>query len=120
MITFLDFLVKERLIESYYLPRGLPPFFPAGEGKLGGRKTSFCYPVEITLRHELVKKFYSFSTPGKYHFMSKRKLATFANVKIGARGVVVVSSPRLRRLCTAKELIVLGEGGLVVGVVFIS
>jgi len=120
IIVFLDFLTRERLIESYFLPKGLPPFYPAGTGALGGARTSFCYPVEVTLRHEFIKSFYSFSTPGKYHFMSGRELARFADKKIGARGVVVVSSPRLGRLCNARELISIGEGGLVVGVIFIS
>src|ERR1700722_6485795 len=121
VLTFLDFVVRERLVESYRLIRSLPAFraFGASPG-LRGRHTSFCYPVEITLKHELVKKIYSVSTPGKYHYMSKRKLAQYIERRIGARGVVIVSSPRLGRLCNAKELIALGEGGLVVCVVFIS
>jgi len=60
---------------------------------------------------------YSVSTPGKYISMSAERLRLYTFNATGANGVVICSSSKLGGLCTSKELIALGEGGLVICVV---
>ena len=88
--------------------------------KLGKKNSPYYTPVEIRLKHELVKGIKTVSKPGKYISLSAQNLFTYATREAGASGVVVCSSSKFKGLCTAKELIAAGEGGLIVCVVRIT
>lgn len=88
--------------------------------KLGKKGSAYHVPVELRLKHELVKGIKTVSKPGKYISLSAQNLLTYATREAGASGVVICSSSKFKGLCTAKELIAAGEGGLVVCVVRIT
>lgn len=117
VLTFLNFLLKEKLIEDYRFLGKRPDLDNPSGVKLGKKQSPYYCPIEIRLKHDLVKGIFSVSTPGKYDFMNAHRLRLYAEIGTGAGGVVVCSSAKLGRLCTARELIVQGEGALVVCVV---
>jgi ribosomal protein S8 len=119
-LTFLSVLLKEKLIEDFSFVSRPPLMFKGCGIKLGKKSSPYYVPIEIRMKHELVKSVYSVSTPGKQDFMSAERLRMFSTRMTGGGGVVICSSSRLRRLCTASELTALGEGGLVLCVVKIS
>jgi ribosomal protein S8 len=122
IFTFIKFLLKEKLIESYRLigdPKPVVMYKRCGI-KLGKKGSRYYVPIELHLRHELVTKIFPVSTPGKYEPRGARELLTYTYQNAGAQGVVICSSSRLGGLCTANQLIALGEGGLVVCVVKIT
>lgn len=77
-------------------------------------------PYELKLKHELVRGIYLSSSPGNYINLNAAKLRAYTYRNIGAAGVVICTSARLKGLCTSKELISLGEGGTVICVVRIT
>jgi len=116
IFTFINYLLKEKLIEDYRFT-GRVPDFSDHALKLGKTRSPYYYPIEIRLKHELVKGIFSVSTPGKPDFMNFRALNIYTQRTSGVNGVVICSSSKLAKLCTAPELLKQGEGGLVVCVV---
>jgi len=122
IFTFICFLLKEKLIESYRVI-GFPKPVVMRKGcgiKLGKKGSLYYVPVELHLKHEVVTKIFPVSTPGKYEPRGARELLSYTYKDAGAEGIVICSSSRLGGLCTANQLIALGEGGLVVCVVKIT
>jgi len=114
-------LLKLKLIEDFRFFHPKPPTLYKRCGiKLGKRGSRYYLPIEVRLKHELVKGIFSVSTPGKLDFMSAERLHLYTTHAAGGGGIVICSSARLRGLCTSKELTALGEGGLVLCVVTIT
>ena len=116
-------MLKEKLIEDFRFcnPANAKMFSEDGAPlKLGKAGSDYYVPVEIRLKHELVKGIRSVSNPGKYISLSAQNLVTYATKEAGASGIVICSSSKFKGLCTAKELIACGEGGLVICVVRIT
>jgi len=121
ILTFLNYLLKEKLIEDFrFFNSKTPHFYKNCRVKLGKKQSPYYVPIEIRLKHELVTGIYSVSTPGKHTSMTAERLRLYTFNAAGASGVVICSSSRLGGLCTSRELIALGEGGLVVCVVKIT
>jgi len=119
IITYLNFLHKEGLIEGYEFENHNPssPLQRDLTGiKLGKKASNYYVPVRIFNKPGLVKKIVSVSTPGKYFFYDRMRLQWYLH-KQGAGGVVIISSSHFGRLCNAKEAVAAGQGGLVVSVV---
>lgn len=115
VIDFLEFLLKEGLIESYsYVGEAPKPSYGAAM-LLGPVSSNFCHLVRINLREQaLVRGIKSVSKPGKFRYMDYRELSSFVEKRGGGAGVVVVSSPYFARLCNAREALAVRTGGLVV------
>ena len=114
-------MVKEKLIEGFlFLNNSSSNVFlnKTNKALLLGKKFSHYYcPVKIFLKHEIVSNIHTISSPGERYFMNKKELALFAKQRSGKLGVVICSSSKLKRLCTANELVSINEGGMVLCVV---
>lgn len=118
VLVFINYLFKEKFIEDYRFPGKVPNLNSPFSISLGPKKIKkFYYPVEVQLKHDLIKGIESFSTPGKHKFMTAKKLLEFTISGSGAGGSVICLSARFKGLCSARQLIERGEGGVVVCVV---
>jgi len=126
-LVFLDFLLREGLINHYeFKNKDDAQKFVQNERSpathpllLGSKGSKFYVPVIVHLRLGLVHGISSVTTPGNRRSFSYRALARLVDRHSGANGVVVVSSSRLGRLASAKELLPISEGGLVMCVVLL-
>jgi hypothetical protein len=120
-LTFLKFLLKENIIEGYnFLTKTELDIINDPYLKLGKKGSSYYTPVEIRLKHNLFTKMIIYSTPGNYEFFSKTRLSVLTYRAAGAGALVICSSSKYGGLCTSKELLAIGEGGLVLCIAKIS
>lgn len=115
MLTFIEFLLKEKLIDSYSIEGQLPYNFynSAFAVFLPGKKSAKCVRIKLYLKHEIVSRIHSLSRPGELRFLTAKKLMNFSAGQSGTAAVVICSSSDFGRLCTAQELIAVGKGGMV-------
>lgn len=117
-MTFLEYLLREGLIESYHFRDKVPNWSGCAAVLLSRKGGNYYVPVVIHLRQtKVLKGIKSVSTPGKYRYLNYRDLLIFTQKNAGAGAVVIMSSSYFGRLCTAKELLAVGQGGLVLCVV---
>lgn len=119
--VFLNYLAKEKLIEDFsFVNSEHIKFFNNNISSalvLGKKHSAYYCPIKIHLKHEFISKIHTISSPGERYYLNKKELALFAKQKSGKLGVVICSSSKLKRLCTANELIRINEGGFVLCVV---
>lgn len=119
--TFLNYLTKEKLIDGLSFVNDTQIFsFNNNNAQpllLGKKRGAYYCPIKIHLKHEFISKIHTISSPGERYYFNKKELAIFAKQRSGKSGVVICSSSKLRRLCTANELININEGGFVLCVV---
>ena len=118
---FLNYLVKEKFIEGFVFENLFNSDLFLKKNKsavlLGKKNSNYCCAVKVFLKHEIIQKIHTISSPGGRHYMNKKELALFSKQRVGKLGTVICSSSKLKRLCTSNELIALNEGGLVLCVV---